>query len=83
MAKMTKAQTDRREKLRAKLDRAQTEVYAAAPNRETRFSDCLKLASETTRRAYETARADLDQFENALIADCRAYRGAYGMLVAY
>lgn len=80
---MTKAQHAKREKLRAKLDLAQNAIYAAGPNRETRFSDCLALASDLTRRAYEKARADLDAFEGDMIADCRAYRGAFGMLIAY
>ncbi|RWX70435.1 hypothetical protein EN780_03305 [Mesorhizobium sp. M4B.F.Ca.ET.089.01.1.1] len=83
MAIMTKAQHAKHERLRAARDNACNAVYAAGPNRQTVFSECLKLAADATRLAWQTACADLDAFENQMIADCRAYRGSLGMFTAY
>lgn len=83
MSKMTKANLAKYDSLRAKLERARNLVYAAGPNRDTRLSECLALASESTRAAYEKARADLGEFESQMITECRAYRATFGMFTPY
>ncbi|TIX43168.1 MAG: hypothetical protein E5V40_04295 [Mesorhizobium sp.] len=82
MAIMTKAQHKRHEKLRANVDKACNQVYAAGPNRETVFSKCLELASEATRQAWQAARVELSDFESQMIAEGRAWRASFGMFTA-
>ena len=83
MPAMTKAQHAKHAKLLAALHGARDRVYAAGPNRDTRFSECFALASETTRREHETALAAVDAFERDMIAACRAYRGTFGTFTPY
>lgn len=82
MAIMTKAQHAKHERLRAQVDKACKLVYAAGPNRETVFSECLKLATEETRQAWQATRVNLSDFEAEMIAQGRAWRASFGMFTA-
>jgi hypothetical protein len=79
MPKMTKAQTAKHEKLSAKLNATTSAIYAFAPNRDTRFSDCWNMASPEAKEAHDEARRALTAFEIDMIAEGRAWRASYGM----
>ena len=79
MKRLTKRQTERRAALAARLDAATQEVYNAAPDRNTRFSQCAKMASAETLAYYQECRFALIDYENTLINEGRAYRTPSGL----
>lgn len=83
MAKMTRAQQTELEFLTQRLHEARQAVYAAAANRDTRLSDCLALCRPDIAATYDHALQSLIDFETAMIAACRAYRGTFGVFTPY
>ncbi len=85
MTKERKPVSHKREiaRARAALDKAATRVYAAAPNDQTRFCDCLALAHPDVAAAYAAARDALDTAERDAISAGAAYRASFGVLRFY
>jgi hypothetical protein len=71
------------EAARKRLDKARDAVYAFAPNGQTVFSECLKLASANVVTAYETARDSVYDLEAEAVAKCKAYRSSSGGIIWY
>lgn len=69
------------EKATKAKEKAIAAIYALAPNGETKFSDCLKLASVDQVEAYHVAQRAEIEAEQAAIDKGRAYRGTFAMLV--
>lgn len=63
--------------------RAQDAVYRAAPNLQTKFQDCLALASPDVRRAWEEAMETLSTAQAEAIAAGKAWRGTHGAFFWY
>jgi uncharacterized protein YPO0396 len=85
MTKERKPVSHKREvaRTRAALDKAVTRVYAAAPNDQMRFWDCLALAHPDVAAAYAAARDALDTTEQDAISAGKAYRASFGLLRFY
>lgn len=67
------------EKARKRYDDSMNAVYAAAhPRNDVRFSDCLKLASDTVRSEHEAAQSDLIQQECAAYFAGHMWRDTFG-----
>lgn len=78
MPKMTKVQHKRLTNIEAARQSAIQAIYNSAPNRDTRFRDCLKLAHPGLVAAYEAACRDLIEFESRMIGEGRARRSNTG-----
>lgn len=57
------------------------QIYALAPNWQTKFSDCMKLASPELRAAYDESLSAYIKAEYDAIAAGKAYRSESGMFV--
>lgn len=74
MPKITKPLRTKHEKLLANVDRLQTEIFAAAhPRRDIVFSECRKLAPQSTVAAYDDALSTLG----------RAWRASHGASIFF
>lgn len=77
---MNKATVARARKAHDKIVSA---VFACAPNTQTRFSDCLKLASDALRATYDSTQSTLIKAECDAIEKGRAYRSTFGHITWY
>jgi hypothetical protein len=55
-------------------------IYACAPNHETPFSECKKLAPTQIQEAFRNADLDLLAAEQAAVSAGKAWRASFGML---
>jgi hypothetical protein len=81
MPKATKAQRNKLDALNAKREALMSQIFDLAPTPQTRFSDCLKLASPDLACAYLNARVARDDFERELVSAGRAWRDTFGHAV--
>lgn len=68
------------EAARVKLDKAQSAIFAAGPDRNTLFSDCRKLAAPEVVAAYEAAYDRLATLEHEACSKGKAWRASGGYL---
>lgn len=68
---------------RKALGKLNDQIYALAPNGETPWSECLKLASHETRQLYHATSAKIAELEYAAVANGKAYPSKFGGLTWY
>ena len=68
------------DKARATRDKIGDAIYALAPDGQTKFWDCYKLADKSLQDAFHEADRALDAAQDEAVARGRAWRGAYGLL---
>lgn len=73
MKRMTKATTAKLEMLRNQRNAAMNLIYGFAPDRNTRFSDCRKLATSDANALYESACDAVSAYERQLADDGRGW----------
>lgn len=73
MAKMTKAQRAQWAKHERWVSAAMDLVYLAAPNDQTPFSECYRLASADVRKQHDDARKALMDFEFKMADERRGW----------
>lgn len=78
MALSIKKQSQR---ARERKDRAVDAIYACAPNSNTRFNDCFKLAPAGIQSEYEAAASALLDIEALAVSSGKAWRASIGMLI--
>ena len=81
---ITQANKRQQKKLRDALDVLTNDVYATVlPRTDIGIRDCLKTCPADLRAAWDAAYAAVDAYDDQLVAERRAYRGTFGMLIAY
>jgi hypothetical protein len=66
---------------RKRNDALVNRIYACAPDNQTRFTDCLKLASFELVREYDLNRRTIAELEYAAVAAGKAYPAKSGGLI--
>lgn len=80
---MTKKHLATLKKLRLACDAATDAVYAAAPDRDTPLSECLRMADAKTFNAYDSARRALWDFQQQMVDERRAWRESNSIHINY
>lgn len=80
MAQSIRKQLERAEALKSKAVDA---IYAFAPNRNTRFSDCWLLATEAAKDAHKAAETKVADLRYEALVQRKAYASTLGMLIWY
>lgn len=83
MKKVTAQQHRKLEALNKQVDMCITAIYHCGPNRNTPFSECLKLADEQTRKLYDKAVSDRHEFEHKLVSEGRGWFNQFGHFYSY
>lgn len=78
MAKMTKAQVAKYDKINKRLDSARSTIYAFAPDNQTIWSDCFKLASNDAKEQWSDAYKAKNDFEWQMVNEGRGYWNTFG-----
>ena len=81
---ITQANKRQQKKLRDALDALSNEVFSTVlPRTDIGFLDCLKTCPAELRARWQDAYNAVDTYDNHLVSERRAYRGTFGMLIAY
>jgi hypothetical protein len=73
MAKATKAQRAKLERLEATVSDLMSEIFAAGPHNQVRFSDCLTIAAPELVARYDVAVDALTGFKFDMVNAGRAW----------
>jgi hypothetical protein len=62
-------------------DKITQAIFACAPDNNTVFSECLKMASDELREKHYAIQSRIIELECEAVSKGKAWRGAFGMLV--